>query len=156
MAGKMPHEKCLRAWDKKNRRMSTTKPTFEGLIGERTMSFILSFPGEQNSDQWVEVTWGYNSKNFLTRQLSSSGAGCPVKEGRSPRAWHFRAEVGRLARTSPRSFTTLQVYLRRGPWWLQQSSLELATHFINRFLQCVIKLGIAGEYRGKTSYLPQY
>lgn len=59
---------------------------FEELTGQRMTSFILSFPGEHNSDHWVEVTWGYNSKTFLTRQLSSSGVGWPAKEGLSPRA----------------------------------------------------------------------
>jgi len=78
-------------------------------------SFILSFPGEQNSDHWVEVTWGYNSKTFLTRQLSSSGEGCPPKEGLSPRDWLLGAEVGKLAWTFPQVLHNLQVYLRRGP-----------------------------------------
>lgn len=86
MVGRMPPEEYLRAWDKRNPRMSTNKPVCEGLLCERTISFTPSFPGEQNSDQWAEVTSGCTSAqyNFLTcghpMTVQPSSEGGPVSQ----------------------------------------------------------------------------
>ena len=53
----------LRKWDKRNLR-STNKLHPEWLICETMISFILSFPGKQNADQWGEVTWRFISVQY--------------------------------------------------------------------------------------------
>ena len=56
-------EETLRNWDKRNLR-STNKLHPEWLICETMISFILSFPGKQNADQWGEVTWRFISVQY--------------------------------------------------------------------------------------------
>lgn len=56
-------EEALRNWDKRNLR-STNKLRSEWLICETMISFILSFPGKQNEDQWGEVTWRFISAQY--------------------------------------------------------------------------------------------
>lgn len=132
-------EETLRNWDKRNLR-STNKLHPEWLICETMISFILSFPGKQNADQWGEVTWRFISvqyKEFADNAAIRWQYICSSMEQvvLQRRTWvhnlaSWRGELGRLARTSPRPFPTLKFYLMRSPQLLQQQPSCVSESFI--------------------------